>query len=55
MQTGGWTLVLVVGEVVGMVSCSSLLNAKLGGCDAIIILLNSSLSGSCSAINTKID
>ena len=47
-------LVPVVGGVVGVVSCSSSSNAKSGGSEAIM-LLNSSLSGSSSAMNAKID
>ena len=47
-------LELVVGGVVGVVRCSSLSNVKSGGSKAIM-LSNSSLSGSCSAINVKID
>lgn len=47
-------LELVVGGVVGVVRCSSLSNVKSGGSEAIM-LSNSSLSGSCSAINVKID
>ena len=47
-------LVPVVGGVVGVVSCGSSSNAKSGGSEAIM-LSNSSLSGSSSAMNAKID
>ena len=53
-STSSSPLVPVVGGVVGVVSCSLSLNTKSGGSEAIM-LLNSSLSGSSSAMNAKID